>query len=125
MKARAHGRDPLLHAVRGNHRFDRTPRVRYAKRIAGPSFPNPERFYVRKTLFYRGCEQIPDLAHSSKPVRHMATSFADANYTIPSSSAFRTARVRSRTPSLDRMLDTWFLTVPSATLSELAISLLL
>ena len=46
-------------------------------------------------------------------------------YTIPSSNAFSTARVRSRTPSLERMFDTWFLTVPSATPSELAISLLL
>ena len=45
--------------------------------------------------------------------------------TIPNSSALSTARVRSRTPSLDRMFDTWFLTVPSATPSELAISLLL
>lgn len=45
--------------------------------------------------------------------------------TMPSSSAFNTARVRSRTPSLERMLDTWFFTVPSATFSELAISLLL
>src|SRR5690606_20783085 len=41
-----------------------------------------------------------------------------------SSKALSTARVRSRTPSLDRMLDTWFLTVPSATPRELAISLL-
>lgn len=45
--------------------------------------------------------------------------------TMPSSNAFSTARVRSRTPSLDRMLETWFFTVPSATPSELAISLLL
>src|ERR1700754_3500411 len=45
--------------------------------------------------------------------------------TIPSSRAFRTARVRSRTPSLERMLETWFFTVPSATRRELAISLLL
>ena len=45
--------------------------------------------------------------------------------TMPSSSALSTARVRSRTPSLERMLDTWFFTVPSATRSELAISLLL
>lgn len=44
--------------------------------------------------------------------------------TIPNSNAFSTARVRSRTPSLDRMFDTWFFTVPSATPSELAISLL-
>ena len=43
----------------------------------------------------------------------------------PSSSAFRTARVRSRTPSLDKMLDAWFLTVPSAVPSALAISRLL
>src|SRR6185312_13432077 len=43
--------------------------------------------------------------------------------TMPSSSAFSTARVRSRTPSLERMLETWFFTVPSATFSELAISL--
>src|SRR5690625_4893604 len=48
-----------------------------------------------------------------------------ANQTMPSSSAFRTARVRSRTPSFDRMLETWFFTVPSATCSELAISLML
>src|SRR3546814_17334071 len=41
-----------------------------------------------------------------------------------SSKALSTARVRSRTPSLDRMFDTWFLIVPSATPSELAISLL-
>src|SRR5690606_28615731 len=41
-----------------------------------------------------------------------------------SSKALSTARVRSRTPSLLRMLDTWFLIVPSATPSELAISLL-
>ncbi len=32
-----------------------------------------------------------------------------------SSKAFSTARVRSRTPSLERMLETWFLIVPSAT----------
>jgi hypothetical protein len=32
----------------------------------------------------------------------------------PVSSALSTARVRSRTPSLARMLDTWFFTVPSA-----------
>lgn len=44
-------------------------------------------------------------------------------YNAPSSKAFSTARVRSRTPSLLRMLETWFLTVPSATLSALAISL--
>ena len=46
-------------------------------------------------------------------------------HTMPISKALSTARVRSRTPSLDRMLETWFLTVPSATVSELAISLLL
>lgn len=40
-----------------------------------------------------------------------------------SSKALSTARVRSRTPSLERMFETWFLTVPSATPSELAISL--
>src|SRR5690606_31230012 len=45
-------------------------------------------------------------------------------YTSFSSNAFSTARVRSRTPSLDRMFETWFLMVPSATPSELAISLL-
>jgi hypothetical protein len=45
--------------------------------------------------------------------------------TMPISNALSTARVRSRTPSLDRMFDTWFLTVPSATPSEFAISLLL
>src|SRR3546814_6327368 len=42
-------------------------------------------------------------------------------HTSCSSKALSTARVRSRTPSLDRMLDTWFLIVPSATPSELAI----
>src|SRR3546814_9495373 len=41
-----------------------------------------------------------------------------------SSKALSTARVRSRTQSLYRMFDTWFLIVPSATPSELAISLL-
>src|SRR3546814_15437021 len=41
-----------------------------------------------------------------------------------SSKALSTARVRSRTPSLLRMFDTWFLIVPSATPSQLAISLL-
>src|SRR3982751_6768581 len=45
--------------------------------------------------------------------------------TIPRWSAFRTARVRSRTPSWERMFETWFFTVPSATPSEFAISLLL
>ena len=35
--------------------------------------------------------------------------------TYPRSTALRTARVRSRTPSLARMFDTWFFTVPSAT----------
>jgi hypothetical protein len=43
----------------------------------------------------------------------------------PVSSALSTARVRSRTPSLARMLDTWFLTVPSAVASTSAISRLL
>src|SRR5690606_5150259 len=53
---------------------------------------------------------------AGRPARPAQTSF--------SSKAFSTARVRSRTPSLDRMLETWFLTVPSATPRELAISLL-
>ncbi len=69
-----------------------------------------------------GCEP------SAQPDRFRARCRAacpPACYTIPSSNAFRTARVRSRTPSFDRMFETWFLTVPSATLSELAISLLL
>jgi hypothetical protein len=43
----------------------------------------------------------------------------------PASRAFRTARVRSRTPSLARMLETWFLMVPSAVPRASAISLLL
>ena len=37
----------------------------------------------------------------------------------------RRRRVRSSTPILERIFETWFLTVPSATPSELAISLLL
>jgi hypothetical protein len=40
----------------------------------------------------------------------------------PSSSAFSTARVRSRTPSFDMMLDAWFFTVPSAVPNVSAIS---
>src|SRR6202011_5868241 len=40
-------------------------------------------------------------------------------------SAYRTAFVRSLTPSLEKMLDTWFLTVPSLILSAFAISRLL
>lgn len=51
----------------------------------------------------------------------LATTF----HTMPNSNALSTARVRSRTPSLERMLETWFFTVPSATPSEWAISLLL
>src|SRR4029077_12804291 len=43
----------------------------------------------------------------------------------PSSRALRTARVRSRTPSLPRTLDAWFLTVPSEVPSASAISRLL
>jgi len=43
----------------------------------------------------------------------------------PISIAFRTARVRSRTPSLPRILDTWFLIVPSDLLRAVAISRLL
>lgn len=50
---------------------------------------------------------------------------AGTTQTMPISNALSTARVRSRTPSLERMLETWFFTVPSATVSELAISLLL
>src|ERR1051325_18109 len=43
----------------------------------------------------------------------------------PRSRAFSTARVRSRTPSFDRMLEAWFLIVPSAVPSASAISRLL
>ncbi len=43
----------------------------------------------------------------------------------PSSSAFSTARVRSRTPSLERTLDVWFLIVPSVVFRARAISRLL
>ena len=68
-----------------------------------------------------GRPQIPECA----PDSNKAAIRDRSHYTIPSSSAFSTARVRSLTPSLERMLETWFLTVPSATLSELAISLLL
>src|SRR5690606_22701677 len=56
--------------------------------------------------------------------RRAAAGRPSCRQTNCSSKAFSTARVRSRTPSLLRMLDTWFLIVPSATPSELAISLL-
>jgi hypothetical protein len=46
-------------------------------------------------------------------------------YRYPNSSAFNTARVRSRTPSLARMLDAWFFTVPSTVPSASEISRLL
>ena len=43
----------------------------------------------------------------------------------PLSRPLSTARVRSRTPSFARMLDTWFLMVPSLIASAIAISRLL
>ena len=44
---------------------------------------------------------------------------------MPSSTALSTARVRSRTPSFERMFEMWFLTVPSASSNAPAISRLL
>src|SRR5688572_12723405 len=82
----------------------------------------------------QGCGGRPDLRGAEVEARAGAgpgvrpagsPAVRRARYTIPSSNAFSTARVRSRTPSFDRMFDTWFLTVPSATPSEFAISLLL
>ena len=45
--------------------------------------------------------------------------------TSPSSSPFSTARVRSLTPSFERMDEMWFLTVPSEMASSEATSRLL
>ena len=47
------------------------------------------------------------------------------NHTKRFCNAYRTAFVRSLTPSLEKMLETWFLTVPSLILSAFAISRLL
>src|SRR5690606_41959296 len=66
----------------------------------------------------------PALRHSLPPRRSSDLPDQPVGQTSCSSKAFSTARVRSRTPSLLRMFDTWFLIVPSATPSELAISLL-
>jgi hypothetical protein len=50
---------------------------------------------------------------------------AEHQLRYPSASALKTARVRSRTSSLVKMLEVWFFTVPSAIPSALAISRLL
>jgi hypothetical protein len=77
----------------------------------------------RRRLAVRTAKKPP---HQGGPASAVAGIFPfDRGQTIPISSAFSTARVRSRTPSFDKMLETWFFTVPSATFSELAISLLL
>ncbi len=81
----------------------------------------------RSVLFMvRQARHERDVGGSTRTGKRMAQGCGwgrGCRYTIPSSKAFNTARVRSRTPSLERMLETWFLTVPSATLSEFAISL--
>ena len=68
----------------------------------------------------------PRLGRIPDPRGEEAPSHLGLNYPrIPAASPLRTARVRSRTPSLRRTLDTRFLTVPSESPTLEAISRLL
>jgi len=71
-----------------------------------------------------------DTNHSARASRSPGvldpTRFGQADHAMmPNSTALSTARVRSRTPSFERMFEMWFLTVPSASSKARAISRLL